>query len=336
MNFLFRGGLRRWLFWGAAFGCCLGAFGQTPQPPTPMGGIAVVGATNLPPMPVFQTRTGLFRKILAMTAAEQQAWLTNRPARVRPQLEAKIREYEAMTPEAREAVLRATELHEYLAYFIKTAPANRAAQLAQVPTEYRAAVSEKLREFDVLPPELQQEALAGKSTANYFLNPAPARVGGPHPAHPPAPMPPMPPPPEALKYLNRLTLDERQKMYTSFRHFFELKGDDRQKILATLPAEQRGKIETTLHELEGLPPEQRDRGLQSISLLANMTDEQRQAFFQNADAWQKLPPAERQTWRKVVTHLPPLPPLPDPYAARAVPAISSSSGGFSPITNPAN
>jgi Protein of unknown function (DUF3106) len=317
MNLLFCGGLRRWLLLNAAFGCCLGAFAQTP-----------------PPLPVFQTRTGLFRKILAMTAAQQEAWLTNRPVQVRPQLEAKIKEYEAMSPEARESILRATELHEYLAYFIKIAPADRASQLAQVPPEYRAAISGKLSEFDILPPELQQEALAGKSTANYFLNPPSPRAGGPNSAN--AAHPPMPPPPGALQYLNRLPLEERRKMYASFKHFFDLNSDDRQKILATLPAEQRGKVERTLQELENLPPEQRDRGLQSISMLAGMTDEQRQAFFQNADAWQKLPPAERQTWRKVVTHLPPPPPLPDPYPARAVPAISSSPNGFSVITNPSN
>lgn len=146
----------------------------------------------------------------------------------------------------------------------------------------------------------------------------------------------MPPSPEALRYLNRLSPDERRKMYASFQHFFDLNNDDRQKILATLPADERGRVEKTLHDLEGLPPAQRDRGLQSISLLASMTDEQRQAFFQNAALWEKLPPAERQTWRKVVTHLPPVPPLPDPYADRGVPAVSSSRGGFSVITNPAN
>jgi Protein of unknown function (DUF3106) len=267
-----------------------------------------------------------------MTPAQQEAWLTNRPAQVRPQLQSKIQEYEAMTPQARESVLRATELHEYLAYFVNTAPPNRSAQLAQVPSEYRAAINEKLKEFDVLPPELQKEVLAGKSTASYFLNPGPALTGTVHPVPPP----PMLPPPGALQYLNRLPPGDRQKMYTSFRHFFDLNNDDRQKILATLPAEERARVEKTLHELESLPPEQRDHGLQSVSLLAGMTDEQRQAFFQNAALWEKLPQTERQTWRKVVTHLPPLPPLPDPYAVRAVPAITSSPNGFSVTTNPSN
>jgi hypothetical protein len=333
MNLLFRGGLRRWLFWGAALGCCWGAFGQTP-PLAEAGKVAF--STNLPPLPVFQPRTELFRKILAMTPTEQEAWLTNRPAPVRSQLKAKIQEYEAMTPEAREAVLRATELHEYLVYFIKIVPADRSSQLAQVPAVYRSAISEKLKEFDVLPPELQKEVLAGKSTANYFLNPAPAWAGAVHPVHPPVPMPPMPPSPETLRYLNRLPPGQRQKMYASFQHFFDLNSDDRQKILATLPAEERGRVEKTLHDLENLPPAQRNRGLQSISMLASMTDEQRQAFFQNAALWEKLPPTERQTWRKVVAHLPPLPPPPEPFTARMVPAITTTQGGFSPITNPAN
>ena len=331
------GGLRRWLLSCAALGCCLGAFGQTPPPPALAGGTAATTAsTNFPPSPLFQPKTELFRKILAMTPAEQEAWLTNRPAAVRSQLAGKIREYEAMTPDSRESVLRATELHEYLAYFVKVAPAARASQLAQVPKEYRATINMKLREFDVLPPDLQKEVLAGRSTANYFLNPAPLWAGAAHPAHPTAPMPPpLPQPREALQYLNRLPPDERRKMYTSFEHFFDLNNDDRQKILATLPADERARVEKTLHDLESLPPEQRDRGLKSISMLAKMTDEQRAAFFQNAAVWEKLPPVEQQTWRKVVTHLPPLPPLPDPYAA-AVPAISSSPGGFSVLTNPAN
>jgi hypothetical protein len=303
MNSSFGRGLRWVFFWGAASSLCLTAGGQTL--PAPAVATTTV-ASNLPPLPVFQPRTEFFRKVLAMTAQEQEAWLTNRPPQVRPQLEAKIREYQAMSPEAREAVLRATELHEYLEYFIKAPVANRSAQVEQVPPEYRDTVKEKLREFDLLPPELQQEVLAGKTTANYFLSPRPLAVSVMRRTTPPMPPPPMPPVP--LSYLSRLSPDRRREMYSSFQHFFDLSGDDQQKILSTLPPEQRGPVAKTLHDLESLPREQRDRGLQSISTLAGMPDEQRQAFFKNAELWQKLPPAERQTWRKVVAHLPPMPP----------------------------
>jgi hypothetical protein len=310
MNSSFRCGLLSLFFWGAASSLCMTVGGQTLPAPviaTP-GAITTTLASNLPPLPVFQPRTEFFRKVLAMTAKEQEAWLTNRPPQVRPQLEAKIREYQVMSPEAREAVLRSTELHEYLEYFIKAPVANRSAQVEQVPLEYRDTVKEKLREFDLLPPELQQEVLAGKTTANYFLNPRPLAASAAHRANPPMPPPPMPPVP--LSYLSRLSSDQRREMYSSFQHFFDLSGDDQQKILSTLPPAERGPVAKTLHDLESLPRAQRDRGLQSISMLAGMSDERRQAFFKNAELWQKLPPAERQTWRKVVAHLPPMPPDP--------------------------
>jgi hypothetical protein len=271
----------------------------------PAGVIIAPAATNLPPLPVFQPRTELFREVLAMTAAQQEAWLTSRPPRFRPQLEAKIREYQTMTPEAREAALRATQLHEYLEHFINTPAANRSSQLAQVPPEYRAVVGEKLREFDSLPPELQKQALAVKTTADYFLNQGTIGAGAARPGLPPMP-PPMPR--EPLSYLSRLSPSQRQEMYVSFQHFFDLDYDDRQKILDTLPQVERGSVEKTLRDLESLPQEQRDRGLRFISTLASMTDGQRQAFFKNAQLWQELPTAERQTWRQVAAHLPPLPP----------------------------
>ena len=321
MNSSFR---RAVIFWGAGFGICLTVGGQTIPAPAvaSLGAITTTIASNLPPLPVFQPRIEFFRKVLAMTAAEQEAWLTNRPPQVRAQLAAKIQEYQAMSPDARAAVLRATELHEYLEYFIKAPVSNRSTQIAQVPLQYRATVMEKLREFDLLPPELQQEVLAGKTTANYFLNPTPLAARTVHRPNPPMPPPPLPPAP--LSYLSRLSADQRQEMYASFQHFFDLDNDARQKILSTLPPAERGPVAKTLRDLQQLPREQRDRGLQSISALADMSDEQRQAFFKNAELWQQLPPAERQTWRKVVVHLPP--PLPDP----------ASFEGPALVTNPPN
>jgi hypothetical protein len=323
MNFSFRRAVRWVIFWSAASGLCLTAGGQTPPALTvATPGTTMTVASNLPPLPVFQPRTELFRKILAMPAAQQEAWLTNRSPQVRPQLEAKIREYQAMSPSAREAVLRATQLHEYLEYFIKAPAADRSNQLAQVPLEYRDTISAKLREFDLLPPELQQEVLAGKTTANYFLNPRPPLARTARRANPPMPPPPMPLAP--LGYLSRLSSGQRQEMYSSFEHFFDLDNDDQQKVLSTLPPTERGPVEKTLRDLEHLPREQRDRGLQSISALAGMPDEQRQAFFKNAELWRELPPAERQTWRKVVAHLPPMPPDPTVFEGSAL------------ATNPAN
>lgn len=309
-----------------------GAQAQTPAAPPAM---TVTGATNnIPPLPVFQPRVEMFRKLLAMSADEQQAWLSNRPPEVRGLLAAKIQEYGTMKVEQREAVLRATELHEYLQYFLNLPEADRTAQLPQVPIEYREVVSNRVRQFALLPPELQQEVLAGKTTANYFLNPAPPMPPPVRTMRPPSTPPPPLPPVSPWGYLSRLSPEERQNIYASFQHFFDLNEDDRQKILATLPPDERAQTAKTLSDLERLPREQREQGLLSLSRLAAMTDDQRQAFFKNAALWRELPPTERQTWHKLVVHLPPLPPGAE--QSPLPPSAGASHDATAVATNPAN
>jgi hypothetical protein len=313
MNFPLRRRLRRLFLPGVISGFCLLARGQTNTSP-------VAGP---PPLPVFQPRIEMFRKVLAMPPTDREQWLANRPASSREVLQAKIQEYQAMNPEAREAVLRATELHEYLQYYIQMPVAERSPQLAQIPPQYQKIVGERLREFDILPPELQKEVLAGKTTAEYFLGSGLVVTPSNKANYPPPPIPP-----EPLTYLSRLSSAQRQQMYASFQHFFDLGIDDRQKILATLPAVERGQVEKTLAGLESLPKEQREQGLRSISILAGMSDDQREAFFRNAALWRELPPTERQTWHKLVAHLPPLPP--------PMPPMPVARGGLSAVTNPLN
>jgi hypothetical protein len=313
--------LHRLFFAGAVSSACLMARGQTPPGP----------AADLPPVPAFQPHTEMFRKLLAMPAAEQEQWLAGRTPQSRQLLEAKIHEYQAMNPETREAVLRATELHEYLQYFIMAPAADRSSQLAQIPGEYRGIVSNRLQVFTILPPDLQKEVLAGKTTAEYFLGPEPAAARVSKATYSPPPMPP-----EPVTYLSRLPAEQRQKMFASFQHFFDLDSDDRRKTLATLPPGERGQVERTLGALERLPAEEREQGLRSLSLLAGMTDEQREAFFRNAALWRVLPPAERQTWHKLVAHLPPMPPGADGLLTPPMPPEAASRSGLSAATNPSN
>jgi Protein of unknown function (DUF3106) len=320
---------------GAIFGFGIPAPAQTPSAPVNSLPAAVGAGTNAPPIPPpIQPRIEMFRKLLAMTSAGQQAWLSNRPAEVRAPLEAKIQEYLAMKPDEREAILRATELHEYLEIFLKEPPVLRAAQLPQVPQPYRQIVSDRLRMFDILPPDLQRDVLAGKSTADYFLNPSPVPpiMGRARPAVSAPPLPPAP-----WDYLGQMSAEQKQAMYTSFQNFFDLNEEDRRKILAILPPDQRAQVAQALRDLENLPPDQRKQGLQSLSRLASMTEPQRQAFFTNAMVWQQLPATERQTWRKMVVHLPPALPVIAPRDGFPPSASGSDSrDAANPATNPAN
>lgn len=318
MKALFRRGVWLLLLASAGAGGELKLRAQSPPVlPSPAG--VATNTIPTPPLPVFHPRTQLFRDVLAMSGSDREQFLANRPAQNRAPLEAKIREYEAMTPEQRETVLHATQLHEYLQYFVQIPPAERAPQLALVPQDYQAEVTGRLQMFDRLPPPLQKEVLATDSTKAYILGAAPTNA-----LHT-AVMPPLPPDP--LATLSRLTPEQREKLFANFEHFFDLSDEDRQKVLATLPVPERTQVVKTLSELEKLPSGQRERGLQSISKLANMTEEQRQVFYANADRWEKMTPAERETWRKMATHLPPpLPPLP------ALPLIPRQ--GMAVVTNP--
>ena len=144
------------------------------------------GPTNLslPPLPHLKSPVDLFRELLAMTPAERENYLTNRPPEIRARILAKVREYEALDPNERELRLRATELRWYLLPLLRESPTNRAAQLAAIPDDLQPLVKNRLRQWDILPPTLQAEFLESERTLRYFTHV--------DPSHSP-PLPPMPP-----------------------------------------------------------------------------------------------------------------------------------------------
>ncbi|MDB6066980.1 MAG: hypothetical protein JWR26_3188 [Pedosphaera sp.] len=261
---------------------------------------ALVDSIQAPPMPVLKSPVDSFRELLAMKADEREKFLADRPAEIRKRLLEKVQEYDAMKPDAREFTLAATQLHWYLDQFLRTSPTNRTAQLASIPEAYRQTVSDRLQQWDRLPPELQKEVLDHKTTSRFFLGQGSdaAKVAPPTP-----PLPPIP-----LTQLSRVPPQQRELMYASFRRFFDLPDQGKQKIIGTLPEAERPRMLKTLEALERLPKDQRDRGLQFIGALANMSDAQQQEFFRNAERWKEMPSAERQVWRRMVDRLPPMPP----------------------------
>ena len=86
------------------------------------------------PSPVVMPRSPVefFRELLAMNFAERSKALADRPPETRKQILSKVREYEAMKPNARELRLRATELRWYMLRLMRISPTNRIAQLERV------------------------------------------------------------------------------------------------------------------------------------------------------------------------------------------------------------
>ena len=260
-------------------------------------------------MPHSKSPVDLFRELLAMTPAERENYLTNRPPGIRDRILAKVHEYEALDPNERELRLRATELRWYLLPLMHESPTNRAAQLAAVPDDLRALVKARLMQWDILPPPLQEEFFESERALRYFTH-----VDSPISP----PMPPMPPghgwrhgPPDPdLAHWNTLSEDQRQKITAQFNQFFELTPMEKQKTLNTLSDAERQQMEKTLETFGKLPPAQRLKCIRAFTEFAGMSAPEKQDFLKNAQRWSQMSPKERQTWRDLVTHVPEWPPLP--------------------------
>ena len=270
-------------------------------------------APPLPPLPRPQSPVAFFRKLLAMTPAEQENYLTNRPPQIRSRILAKIREYQALDPTERELRLRATELRWYLLPLLSTPPADRGAQLAAVPDDLRNLIQVRLGQWDILPPPLQQEFLENERTLRYFTQVE--ATGGP----------PMPgiggeknPPDSDVARWNALSPEQRQRITDQFRQFFELAPVEKQKTLNTLSPRERRQMEKTLQTFDQLPPPQRRECVRAFTKFASMDPQARAEFLKNAEHWSQMSPQERQTWRDLVANVPkwspppppPLPPIP--------------------------
>lgn len=276
-------GLRHVFFGTAMLAVVFSATAQLPSPPPPTTKFSV--PTNLlPPMPVAPSPVAFFRQLLVMSPLERKIALTNRPPEIRARIQAKVHEYLSLGPDERELRLRATELRWYLTPLLRVAPADRATRLALVPEDLRGLVTARLQQWDILPPPLKKEFLENDRTLRYFARVEPTNRAAASP--------------------------EQQKIADAFDRFFELNRKEKQQTLNTLSAAERSAMEKTLRTFDQLPPPQRATCVHNYAKFAGMSAAERTEFLANAEHWSKLTPAERQSWRDLVAHVPILPPLP--------------------------
>jgi len=283
------------LLMGAGVPVC-GATSPSAPPPLP---------ADPPPLPALRSPVDSFRELLAMDPAERKWALTNRPPEVRERLLAKVREYKAMSPEQCELRLRATELRWYLVPLMKTPAAQRQPLYVTVPAHLRRLVADRLKQWDLLPPEAQRELIENELVLDYFT-----QAQAPDPAQ-----------------LQRLPQDQREKiarwqampeserkqLVARVRKFFDFTPKEQEKALSTLSPTERAQMEETLRKLEQLPREQRVQCLRSFGELVGMSPAELVQFLKNAERWREMPLAEREAWRKLVRKLPEMPPLPPDF-----------------------
>lgn len=255
-------------------------------------------ASIMPPLPQTQSPVNFFRQLLAMTAQERENYLTNRPPEIRERILAKVREYLALAPDERELRLNATELRWYLLPLLRASPANRDAQLTQIPDDLRGLVQSRLAEWSVLPPPVQKEFLDNERTLQYFSHLDSARNPSPGPDD------------ASQARWNALPENDRRRITNEFNQFFELTPVEKQKTLNTLSDAERAQMEKTLQTFGKLPPAQRAQCIRAFTKFAGMSLAERAEFLKNAERWSQLPPKERQAWRDLVAQVPLWPPLP--------------------------
>jgi hypothetical protein len=248
----------------------------------------------LPALPVLKSPVDSFRELLAMTPAEREHFLANRPPESRKRILEKVREYEALKPDERALSLRMTELRWYLLHLIQTPPTNRAAQLAFVPEADRKLVQDHLQSWDSLSPQQQEEVLKYQVPMQAVSHPSVTNTVLVS---------------NKLDDWNKLPGEQRQQMYDQFHRFFELTEAEKEQTLHVLSAAERGQMTRALKTFERLPQERRERCLGAFRRFAGMSEEERGQFLANAERWQEMSPADRESWRSLVSRLP-QPPMP--------------------------
>jgi hypothetical protein len=249
-----------------------------------------------------------FRKLLAMSPQEREDCLTNRPPQTRERILVKVHEYEMLSPDERELRLRATELRWYLMPMLQMDPAQRDARMTKVPADLRDIVKARLSEWEILPPPLKQEFLENERTLYYF-----ARVQAP-----------------ANSAAQQIMAQQRQQISAQFNQFLELTPEEKAQTLSTLSTSEREQMQKTLESFRKLPPEQQTLCVQNYAKFAEMSAADRAEFLRNAEHWSQMSPAERQTWRDLVSNVPDWPPLPASifppgFAPSVIPAVAGNS-----------
>ncbi len=265
-----------------------------------------------------------FRVLLGMKAAERARVLSSQSPEQKQAILAKLKEYEALPKEIREARLHQTQLRWDLLDLMKLPPAERANRLKEVAAEDRPRIEERLRQWDQVPLAsqkifLEKEGFIGKYLSLQGNDSANQKdiLGE-----------------TELKKWQALPLAQRQEMCDRFRQFFELNGREQQRTLNVLSDSERQEMDAALKSFAKLPPAQRKQCIASFSKFATMAPEERVQFLQNAARWERMTPHEREVWRKLVQELPPALPGQDgdsppmPPGMKAVGQSEKATGAF--------
>lgn len=276
----------------------------------------------VPPHPPLSSPITFFRQLLATNEAGRNAFLATKSPAQRQILESKLKEYLNMPTEQREIRLFMTELRWYLISLLQTPKSNRQELLAQIPSQYKPLLEDRLKHWDKLPLEIQRELLENEVALHYIL-----QLNAPSSTNSQTLSADIPALQKSridsvLKIWNSMPDERRKLIADSFKKIFELNYNEIESSLKILPPAEKIRMENTLSAFAKLPKEEREKCIASFEKFANMSKEEREQFLRNAARWIEMTPEERAAWRNIVRktigqkniEFPPLPPglLPEP------------------------
>jgi hypothetical protein len=245
-----------------------------------------------------------FRQLLAMSGPDREKVLAGKPA----QLRAILKEYDSLSPGDREIRLRMAELRYYLMPLMAASPANRASLLAKVPAKDRKAVEDRLAKWNRLAPELQKEVLE-----NEWMITAIMRYGAAGSSQPIAAAEWLPTErrrqiDESRAAFQQLSGEKRDRMIENFSQVLGMDEKEKTKALNQVPTTERQKMAPMLQDFQKLAPSERPEVIKSLKEFAAMSPLQQAQFFENAEKWNHLSEAEKNSYRRLIVQMPPLPP----------------------------
>ncbi|HEY3913909.1 MAG TPA: DUF3106 domain-containing protein [Verrucomicrobiae bacterium] len=251
-----------------------------------------------------------FRGLLGMTAEQRERALATRtPAERRAILE-KVREYEALPRQVREARLRQTDLHWHLIMLMRMDPKQRVEHFKLISPLDMPMVIGQLQQWDELPEATRKALLANAQFMETYVawqvsSPADQKeILNKMPVSRRAEFT------EELKRWQALPESRQAELSGQFQRFFVMTGQEQQQTISALSDADRRDMEEALEAYQALPPEQRQRCIDSFGKFATMSPEERAQFLMNAAKWDAMTLMERQLWRSLVGKLPPMPPAP--------------------------
>jgi hypothetical protein len=231
-------------------------------------------------------------------------------------------------------------MHWYLLVMLRLDPEGRKERLREISPLYQPMILQQLSQWDQLPADMRQALLEKESFLRTYVEWQGHSASGKEAIYSRFS------PEQRTRWSQELTRwqslppHQRAELCDAFRRFLYSTDGERKQTVQALSDVERHQMEQTLQSYGSLPFALQRQCVESFSKFATMSPEERSQFLQNAAEWEAMSAHERETWRMLVNHLPPLPPdfyksnLPPMPPSWPLPPMPGTSSSPTPPTLP--